>query len=267
LSCPGATGFQSTQSSTCGTHGTQSSACAVPAPSPRAAAPSAPATVAVPTIFFTFIGGLRSARLRCPQMSGTALACGLRQNPTTPSYFIQVTRLSGMSNTSFTAQYPPVLEIVLEGRVRAADRRAAPSSLPLTPRCIRVHNQNIHSKDRGCSFPRCPVPGCGCQVHHAECDWAANGHTDITDLTLACGPHNGLVKPGGWRTRKRRDGSTEWIPTAPGHRPNPHQPLPPPRALPARPRRRRETNDYRESGFRLSVHAGIQCVTDLRRAP
>jgi hypothetical protein len=70
----------------------------------------------------------------------------------------------------------------------------------------------LHAKDRGCSFPGCPVPGYGCQVHHAECDWATDGHTDITDLTLACGPHNRLVKPGGWRTRKRHDGYTEWIP-------------------------------------------------------
>jgi hypothetical protein len=48
----------------------------------------------------------------------------------------------------------------------------------------------LHATDRGCSFPGGPVPGYGCQVHHAVTDWAANGHTDITDLTLACGPHN-----------------------------------------------------------------------------
>jgi hypothetical protein len=32
------------------------------------------------------------------------------------------------------------------------------------------------------------------------------------DLTRACNPHNLLVKRGGWRTRKRKDGTTEWIP-------------------------------------------------------
>ena len=50
-------------------------------------------------------------------------------------------------------------------------------------------------------------------MHHAETDWADNGQTNINDLTLACGPDNRLVKPGGWKTRKRRkDGRTEWIP-------------------------------------------------------
>ncbi|HET6736635.1 MAG TPA: HNH endonuclease, partial [Mycobacterium sp.] len=37
-------------------------------------------------------------------------------------------------------------------------------------------------------------------------------HTDITDETLACGKDNRRVKPGGWTTRKRKDGRTEWIP-------------------------------------------------------
>jgi hypothetical protein len=53
-----------------------------------------------------------------------------------------------------------------------------------------VHHWHGYATDRGCSFPGCPVPGYGCQVHHAVTDWAANGHTDITDLTLACRPHN-----------------------------------------------------------------------------
>jgi len=70
----------------------------------------------------------------------------------------------------------------------------------------------LHAQDRGCTFPGCTVPGYGCQVHHAELDWADGGLTNITDECLACGPHNRLVKPGGWRTRKRKDGRTEWIP-------------------------------------------------------
>ena len=44
-------------------------------------------------------------------------------------------------------------------------------------------------------------------------DWADGGQTDITDETLACGPDNRRVKPGGWRTRKRKDGRTEMDPT------------------------------------------------------
>lgn len=70
----------------------------------------------------------------------------------------------------------------------------------------------LHAKDRGCTHPGCTVPGYGCQVHHAEMDWAKGGLTNIDELTLACGPHNRLVKEGGWRTRKRKDGTTEWIP-------------------------------------------------------
>jgi hypothetical protein len=70
----------------------------------------------------------------------------------------------------------------------------------------------LHAKDRGCTKPGCTVPGYGCQVHHAEMDWGNGGLTNIDDLTLACKAHNLLVKPGGWRTRKRRDGTTEWIP-------------------------------------------------------
>jgi Domain of unknown function (DUF222) len=70
----------------------------------------------------------------------------------------------------------------------------------------------LHAKDRGCTKPGCTAPGYWCQVHHAESDWKDGGSTDITDVTLACGPDNRLVEHGGWRTRKRKDGRTEWIP-------------------------------------------------------
>lgn len=70
----------------------------------------------------------------------------------------------------------------------------------------------LYAKDRGCTRPGCTAPAYYCQVHHASADWGADGQTDITDLTLACGPDNRRVKAGGWRTRKRKDGRTEWIP-------------------------------------------------------
>jgi len=69
----------------------------------------------------------------------------------------------------------------------------------------------LHAKDRGCTFPGCTAPGYQCQVHHIT-DWAQGGLTNIDNETLACGPHNRLVKPGGWTTRKHPDGATEWIP-------------------------------------------------------
>ncbi len=70
----------------------------------------------------------------------------------------------------------------------------------------------LYAKDRGCSRPGCTIAGVNCQAHHAVSDWAANGHTNVDDLTLACPKDNRAVKPGGWTTRKRHDGRTEWIP-------------------------------------------------------
>jgi hypothetical protein len=88
-----------------------------------------------------------------------------------------------------------VLDLVRTKRIASPDQRIV-----------------LLNKDRGCTFPGCTVPGFLTEVHHAECDWAEDGVTNINDLTLACGPHNRLVGPGGWRTRKRKDGRTEWMP-------------------------------------------------------
>ena len=70
----------------------------------------------------------------------------------------------------------------------------------------------LYNRDRGCTFPGCTAPAYHSQVHHATADWADGGQTDIVDETLACGRDNRRVRPGGWRTRKRKDGRTEWIP-------------------------------------------------------
>ena len=69
----------------------------------------------------------------------------------------------------------------------------------------------LHAKDRGCSAPGCDMPGYLCETHHVD-EWADGGRTDIDRLTFACGQHHRAIKPGGWKTRKRRDGSTEWLP-------------------------------------------------------
>ncbi|MGX9788978.1 HNH endonuclease signature motif containing protein [Mycobacterium sp. MMS18-G62] len=68
------------------------------------------------------------------------------------------------------------------------------------------------AKERGCTRPGCSAPGYRCQVHHADRNWTNNGQTNIDELTLACGGDNRLVEEGGWTTRKRDDGRTEWIP-------------------------------------------------------
>ncbi len=69
----------------------------------------------------------------------------------------------------------------------------------------------LYAKDRGCTRPGCDVPGYWSEVHHVE-EWTSTRCTDVNTLTLACGSDHPLVKPGCWVTRKRKDGTTEWIP-------------------------------------------------------
>lgn len=76
----------------------------------------------------------------------------------------------------------------------------------------------LHGKDRGCTAPGCDMPGYLSEAHHID-DWAQGGRTDIDDLTFACRQHHPLITTGGWTTRKRPDGTTEW-------RPPPQIPLP-----------------------------------------
>ncbi|CAJ1499227.1 HNH endonuclease signature motif containing protein [[Mycobacterium] holstebronense] len=69
----------------------------------------------------------------------------------------------------------------------------------------------LYARERGCSHPNCPISGYFCEVHHDE-DYAKTRRTDITDLTLRCGPHHQLITSGGWKTRKRHDGTTQTLP-------------------------------------------------------
>ena len=69
----------------------------------------------------------------------------------------------------------------------------------------------LYAKDRGCSAPGCTVGGYYCEVHHVT-DYAKCRTTDVNDLTFGCGPHHRMLRPGGWTTRKRTDGTTAWIP-------------------------------------------------------
>lgn len=68
----------------------------------------------------------------------------------------------------------------------------------------------LYAHDRGCTHPGCDAPGYWCEVHHLS-EWAAGGTTDADNLTFACAPHHKLAERG-WRTRKSRQGDTEWIP-------------------------------------------------------
>jgi hypothetical protein len=71
----------------------------------------------------------------------------------------------------------------------------------------------LFAKDRGCTRPGCDAPPYWCEVHHVE-DWATTHCTDVNTLALACGSDHRLVGPGGWTTRKRANGDTEWVPPA-----------------------------------------------------
>jgi Domain of unknown function (DUF222) len=69
----------------------------------------------------------------------------------------------------------------------------------------------LYARDRGCTRPGCDVGGYWCEVHHVE-DWASTHCTDVNTLGFACGSDHPIVQPGGWTTRKRKDGAIEWIP-------------------------------------------------------
>ncbi|WP_111510232.1 HNH endonuclease signature motif containing protein [Mycobacterium kyogaense] len=69
----------------------------------------------------------------------------------------------------------------------------------------------LHSSARGCTRPGCTVPGYWTQVHHID-DWKSGGVTDITNLTLACGPDNRMIEQTGWTTTVNNRGQTEWLP-------------------------------------------------------
>lgn len=68
----------------------------------------------------------------------------------------------------------------------------------------------LYARDRGCTRPRCDVPGYWCKAHHIH-SWARGGNTDIDNLALACDCDNGLAE-NGWQTIKLADGRTQWIP-------------------------------------------------------
>ncbi len=98
-------------------------------------------------------------------------------------------------------------------------------------------------REGGCTKPGCTVGPYGCQVHHAIADWADDGQHQRRrhGLGLRTGQPDGrqgrrLDHPDERQPRRRMD-----PPTAPRHRPNPHQLPPHPRTTPRPHRRRRPT--------------------------
>ncbi|WP_306355701.1 MULTISPECIES: HNH endonuclease signature motif containing protein [unclassified Nocardia] len=62
------------------------------------------------------------------------------------------------------------------------------------------------ARDRGCTHPDCSAPATMCAMHHLI-PWAANGPTDIDNLTLVCDAHHAQITadpedPSGWATHR-----------------------------------------------------------------
>ncbi|WP_020106296.1 HNH endonuclease signature motif containing protein [Nocardia sp. 348MFTsu5.1] len=62
--------------------------------------------------------------------------------------------------------------------------------------------------ERGCSRPGCDAPATECAVHHMD-EYSKGGRTDITVLTLVCGPDHAQVNDGdtGWITEIINEGT------------------------------------------------------------
>ncbi|KAB7760048.1 HNH endonuclease signature motif containing protein, partial [Mycolicibacterium mucogenicum] len=69
----------------------------------------------------------------------------------------------------------------------------------------------LFARDLGCTKPNCTAPASRSQAHHVNTNWRDDGPTDITNLTLACGPDNRLADTGGWTTTMK-NGRTHWTP-------------------------------------------------------
>ncbi|MDX1881428.1 DUF222 domain-containing protein [Mycolicibacterium sp. 141076] len=70
----------------------------------------------------------------------------------------------------------------------------------------------LFARDHGCTRPNCTAPASRSQAHHVNTNWRDDGPTDITNLTLACGPDNRLADTGGWTTTMGPHGRTHWTP-------------------------------------------------------
>jgi hypothetical protein len=75
----------------------------------------------------------------------------------------------------------------------------------------------LELRDRGCTFPHCDMPYELTEAHHIR-PWTAGGDTRLSNMTLLCKHHHGLVEPPidgsdpPWRPRIRSDGLVEYIP-------------------------------------------------------
>jgi hypothetical protein len=126
--------------------------------------------------------------------------------------------LAGVATTGsgIRLSIPQVIRMAAHARYYLAvfaNHKEVPLYLGRSKRIASVGQRiALHARDGGCTKPGCPNPPDRCQGHHGELDFAKGGQTDITGLTLACGPDNRLVHDQGWTTHVRDDGRVEWIP-------------------------------------------------------
>jgi hypothetical protein len=63
-------------------------------------------------------------------------------------------------------------------------------------RKARFHTQAMRTalrvQHRTCTVEGCSIPAAWCHAHHKH-PWAHGGHTNLTDATLACGPHHRMI--------------------------------------------------------------------------
>ncbi len=68
------------------------------------------------------------------------------------------------------------------------------------------------ARDGGCTKPCCTKGFYYCQAHHAKRAFAEGGHTNVDELTLACGWDNRSVEDGGYTTTIGAGCVVEWHP-------------------------------------------------------
>jgi hypothetical protein len=64
------------------------------------------------------------------------------------------------------------------------------------------------ARDRGCVFPGCERPAVWCDAHHINW-WEHGGPTNLENCCLLCRRHHVLCHEGGWRIKRRDDGTYE----------------------------------------------------------
>jgi len=68
----------------------------------------------------------------------------------------------------------------------------------------------LFARDKGCTFPGCRKTAAQSQIHHLT-DWADGGPTDLNNLAITCGYHNGQAPKQGWKAHLHNN-TVYWTP-------------------------------------------------------